>query len=230
MSARKTLGIFASGFVVYGAVSACLAAVRSDQRPLLTALVEPVPAALADPGSRLKGVYLLGDDGSRDYQLGLRPWITPQTPNLGASPVSVFFDSQRNEECSFKTSADGKARCLPNDYRDYGAPIYQDAGCTEQVIAIPAAQIGCPQNVPKYAMRADTDAEVCSLTTGYYRMRYSPVGAFVGANLSPCYAKSNVNVCFPTNCTNQQGDFAYYSVGAEIDPVSFVGSNAMTDP
>src|SRR5438105_4184598 len=44
-------------------------------------------------GTRLKTQYIQGDDGSRSF--------------LG------FFDTQRNEACTFGRAEDGKIRCLP---------------------------------------------------------------------------------------------------------------------
>ncbi len=63
-------------------------------------------------GTRLKQRYLQGDDGSR-------------------SPLG-FFDTARNESCTFALAEDGEQRCLPLETLAYPLPnFFFDAACTE---------------------------------------------------------------------------------------------------
>src|SRR5262249_52920033 len=119
MSLKTTLGVFVSGFVVYGVVAGAAGIGRprpvvGTARSALAAWIDPVATARADSGSRLKAEYLLGDDGSKDYQITLMPWsYNPNLFNVGAHPVNVYWDSMRNEECAYQVAADAATRCLP---------------------------------------------------------------------------------------------------------------------
>ena len=223
MNVKRTLGIFVSGFVAYGLIATCIVAARGPSKGVLAGLVDPVPTAAADSGSRLKATFLLGEDGTKDYQINTDTTLPKQ---YGA----VYWDSQRNEECAFHLAADGVSRCLPVDrtwYSYYPNISYSDASCTQGVILFPAAKPGCPQVTTKYATSDELDPVCSAILPGAGPRHYYPVGAFVGPN-APCYSKGadNMGPCVPVNC----GSGAYYALGAEIDPTSFVGSTHVTDP
>ncbi len=116
--------------------------VRSGGRaPTLRDLASPVPMADADSGSRLKAEFLGGDDGSKDYQLGLAPWVTNFPSQYSVHPVGLYWDSMRQEECSFQFAADGKMRCLPTDTQ--GSTIFSEATCTQSVFYLQQVAPGC---------------------------------------------------------------------------------------
>lgn len=223
MKLHRTIALFSSGFVVVAVVAAVT---TKHDRGVLAAMLNPVPAARADSGSRLKGEYLLGDDKSKDYLLTMAPWITPSNPYLSSHPVTVFWDSMRNEECTFQPASDAKTRCLPIDAA-YMYDLYTDPACTQRVVGVPQAAPGCPQAIPKYAYTLDINV-VCQLSTGFYPTHIYPVGNLLGGG-PQCYAVTN-NVCSPTQCGGNNNPTVYYSVGAEVAPASFVASTPTVDP
>ena len=154
--------------------------------------MNPVPDAAADPidGSRLKARYRVADDGSKEYLSG------------------VWFDSQRNEVCTFTTAADGTERCLPDGVV---ATVFSDAACTMPVLM---TVTGCAG--PPYALTVDGAS--CG----------NPVGVThvlsVGAGVTP----SNLYVqAGGSNCISigpPPSGYTYSSVGAEIPATSFVAA------
>jgi len=165
-----------------------------DAGDIFDALTDPVPNASADPtsGTRLKAKYRTGDDGSKAYIPG------------------VWFDSQRNEDCSFNKAVDGKERCMPSGI-GVVTSTFADPTCT-QFTAVTSS--GCS---PKYATAYDTS----SCGTSYTYHLYS-----VGTLLSTIYYKSG-NTC--VSGTPPAG-YSYYALGAEIPASSFVGSTVSYDP
>jgi hypothetical protein len=88
---------------------------------IMDAIVDPVPSAVAEPpqsGSRLRAIYVVGSDGSREF----RGW----------------HDAQRNEDCSFTNASDGSMRCMPVAGGS-GGLYYSDASCTVPIFLIPPA-------------------------------------------------------------------------------------------
>ncbi|MFT3776543.1 MAG: hypothetical protein QM820_65210 [Minicystis sp.] len=160
------------------------------------ALTDPVPPANAEPaaGSRLKPKYRLGDDGAKEYLAGL------------------WFDSMRNEDCSFTLAADGKTRCLPqgSEFR-----YYADASCATPMVLL---QNAC--TAPKYAT-SNTDA-ACGL---------DPSAIHIYAIDQPTtpqmiYGKSGGS-CFAIGPA--AADYAYFTVGAEVPASSFVAATINHD-
>lgn len=93
---------------------------------LLDALVNPVPVAKADSvqsGSRLKAVYWVGADGSK------QPFL------------NQWYDSQRRENCSFTILSDGNYHCRPASPA-FVLGYFADAGCTQQLAQASSAP-GC---------------------------------------------------------------------------------------
>src|SRR5690606_29553767 len=86
------------------------------------------------------------------------------TPD-GAKVFHGWFDSQRNEDCTFQRAADDMTRCLPSSVAyDYGT-YYADAACTIPValwqyagcspppyVAVYSASAQCPTNPPGIAI------------------------------------------------------------------------------
>jgi hypothetical protein len=117
----------------------------------------------------------------------------------------VWFDSQRNEDCAFQTAADGVSRCMPTAY---ATTQFTDAACMNPVVWMPTC------SSPKYA--SYSDATQCPSLPHIY-----PVGAVL-TTPTTVYFKSG-NVCTMTTPFGTPG-YAYYSIGAEIAPTTFVGS------
>lgn len=79
-----------------------------------------------ESGSRLKANYVTGADGSKHY-------------------TGTFFDSQRNEDCSFQQMADGTYLCLPTDgVGTVQAQVFSDSGCTQPVTEVAPPQATLP--------------------------------------------------------------------------------------
>jgi hypothetical protein len=105
---------FAAGCVVYGVMAAC------SGRGTFGAPVPDVHADTAVNGTRLSAAWIAGEDGSRQD--------------------NGWFDTKRNEYCSFMLSSDGETRCLPNadhdvstDFGSYEISVFTDAACTQPV-------------------------------------------------------------------------------------------------
>ena len=156
---------------------------------LVDALTDPVPSASADGGSRLKPRFFLGDDGAKQYL------------------SNVWFDSQRNEDCSFTVGGDGKQRCLPQ-----GAAfnLYADAACATAIVFVEA---GC--TAPEYAL-SKTD----STCGGPSQMHVFSVGA---ATTPSAFYTLNGASCQGLGPAPTTG-YLFFPVGAEIPASSFVGA------
>ena len=157
---------------------------------IFDALTDPVASASADVanGSRLKARFHRGEDGSKEYLPG------------------QWFDSQRNENCTFAIAGDGATRCLPAgvEFR-----YYADAACATPMVILESA---CA--MPAYATKVVGAA--CGL---------DPSGVHVyalGAALNPMmmYAKSGTQ-CIGLGQSTATG-YQYITVGAEIPATTFV--------
>jgi hypothetical protein len=142
-----------------------------DVADVIDRVVHPIGDARADvatSGSRLKARYLVGDDGSRQWNYG-------------------WFDTQLGVNCSFVLAVDSTTRCLPSSGAGVGT-YYGDSGCTQRLAA--AAPTACA--APKYATSIDTTAPACNFQ--YKTTVYSLDQAFAGATV---YIKSGVS-CLST--------------------------------
>jgi hypothetical protein len=157
-----------------------------DAPSLLDALTDPVPPASADTnqsGTRLKVKYYAGDDGSKAF--------------------AGFYDSQRKEDCSFRTAADGVSRCMPTTNAVFSG-YYADMTCTQPVVVVPA---GC--STPTYVLQTDVSC--------------NPVSDLLSVGVS--YSGSSIYVLSGTTCTGTSGTgsgAAYFYLGSEVPPSSFV--------
>ncbi|HEU4406751.1 MAG TPA: hypothetical protein VFS43_15905, partial [Polyangiaceae bacterium] len=145
----------------------------------------PVPdAEAATPGTRLKPKVFVGADGSRQ----------PST--------SLWHDTQRNEECSFRLAADGAYRCLPTSAA-ISSGYFQDAGCTTPALAV-YVSCGVP-SVPAYA----SGFSACGVSAGLYQR---------GSVLSSVYIGQPGSCSFHTSSS-----YAFYSL-SEVPPASFAAA------
>ena len=109
---------------------------------------EPGPAGegAAVAGSRLRPRFDVGADGARAVIPG------------------VWFDQERQEECSFRTSADGQRRCLPTAWAGIAqaageAYRYHDADDTTCITPLVLTNAACPPGTDTYAAVQDSCAE-----------------------------------------------------------------------
>ena len=160
------------------------------------ALTDPVGSAHADPaaGSRLKPKYRVGEDGAKEYLAGL------------------WFDSQRNEDCSFAIAGDGKTRCLPQgtEFR-----YYADASCETPMVLL---QNAC--SPPKYAVSSIEAA--CGLDPSAMRV-YAVDQPTTPAMI---YGKQGAS-CFAIGPS--ASDYQYFTVGAEVPASAFVAATVAHD-
>jgi hypothetical protein len=193
--------VFVGAFVVY-VVVAVAGAKRAVDAP--HAVREPVSEAQAGPisGSRLKGKYKLGDDGSKAYD-----------------PL-VFHDAQRNEDCAYAIAADGVTRCLPTAVTT--EPIfYKDAACTQGVVGLVTAGPGCPFTPPPYATRVSVPLCGSPDTTSVF-----PTGALTTVPSPLYYVGAGTCQAGP----QPSPSLAYYTVGAELSASLFVDGTPGVDP
>jgi hypothetical protein len=150
-------------------------------------------------GSRLKARFRMADDGSKEYLAG------------------SWYDSQRQDDCSFQPAADGVPRCLPQ--ATVTSIYYLDNACTQRMIQIaPNPECASPPK-PKYASTYGYTPGTCA-----YVNHISSVGAQV--------APANLYFLNGATCTQTSGSipgYTLYAVGAEIPATSFVGSTVMHD-
>ena len=158
-------------------------------------MMNPVPPAMADPtdGSRLKAEYRVADDGSKESVPGL------------------WFDSMRNETCSFGTAADGATRCLPTGATQ-SSLFYTDTACTMTVVSVGS---GCSQ--PAYVSIPVTPSSTACAVTDPGSHIYS-----IGTMMTPSALYINAGgQCFSLG---QVPMATYFTLGAEVTATSFVGS------
>lgn len=202
MRARDIYKMLAGACVIYVALAACNASKPGGGHSNSNnsrgsgggGVTDPVPSAKADPasGSRLKAKYRVGDDGSKEYLAG------------------VWYDAERQEDCTFATGADGKEHCMPTS--QVTVTFYADSMCKKPLA------VGTAACAPKYAVNFEPSS--CSATVARI---YS-----IGAQMTPSNLYVNANgTCF--NAGSPDANAVYYEVGAEVPPSSFVASSLQHD-
>ena len=169
-------------------------------------------------GTRLKRMFLQGNDGTDDLTRTYVAWPIPNSPYPYGRYETQWWDSLRQEECAYQIAADGQVRCLPTDTASL--VLYFASPCTQPAVAIQPAPPACPQDIPKYA--ATTDPAACSPGGGGV-VHIAPVGAYLGA--SSCYFSGPG--C-SSGCSNIT--YLFYAVGAEVPASSFVAGAMQNDP
>jgi hypothetical protein len=215
----------------------------ASEAGIMDALRDPVAEAMAGPenpqsGTRLKAKYIVGADGSKEYQL--------TTIFLDVHGVSgpnevhpVWYDSMLQADCTFLWSADGKLRCLPgtpshenvqqNDFAELGFGVaFSDAQCTKPIVWQTNITAGCTPFTPvKYVQHLyQSECVNVQISTG----TQFPVHVFqVGSPIAlpaqiyygmPCQgfpASTNPNV------------IAWFSA-TEVPPTAFVQGTVGVDP
>lgn len=163
-----------------------------DDEPALMAPVDEAQAA--ESGSRLKARWYVADDGARQ-------------------PVFQWFDSARNEECTFQRATDGVMRCMPT-----GAGLssyYSNANCTQRVAALLAA-LACIDGDGTYAIESATTG--CESRTKVF-------------TLGETLPSESVYVLSGETCVAAAPNeaFVYRRLGSEVPPGSFVSAQLTTD-
>lgn len=170
-------------------------------------------------GTRLKRMLNVGDDGTTDLTLVFQTWASGLPPNSPSKPTTLWWDSQRKEACFFQLAADGKTRCFPSP--DATLIVYVDPACSKKAVGVPAAHQGCSQSVPPYAFSADP--QVCPVPSGVAPLHVFSVGNFLGVQSNffsgPSCSQGFVNP-----------PLAFYEVGLEVAPTSFVAATPAQDP
>jgi hypothetical protein len=100
-------------------------------------LINPVPDAEAESGSRIKVQWLTGEDGSKQF--------------------AGFYDSVRSESCLYYPMSDGKRHCAPFGLAGYGLGVYYaDAACAMSLAYVHVSS--CPAN---YAYASSHENQSC---------------------------------------------------------------------
>lgn len=164
---------------------------------ILDAMVNPVrdAAAQTSSGSRIKAKYLTSSDGAKQFQ--------------------GWYDSDRQEDCSFQLARDGSTRCMPSGY-SYGT-LYSDTGCSQRLTLMLKAS--CGSAAPKYVWLSD--ATVCPATMVLFAV--GPV--FSGASLYT----GKPGACTTVAAANYASVYDIYGIGAEIALSSFVAGTVAVE-
>lgn len=113
----------------------------------------PVNArADAGPGTSSLGLYASGG------RLKMRVLVSAD----GAKAFFGWHDAQRNEDCQFIATGDGRQRCLPLDLSVFGG-YFSDAECLRRVAL---DNRPCPTSPPQYGVVIERST-TCPATTFY---------------------------------------------------------------
>jgi hypothetical protein len=212
---------------------------------ILDALMDPVSDAMAgvenpQSGARLKGKFMMGADGSKEYQLATAevlpaPQSSDQHTYPGLAVHAVWYDSLLMADCSFNQATDGKVRCLPGHAPVPGvegaAVFYKDFQCTQPVIAVQQPPAGCPSPpVPAYVLQPLVQLDTCI----FLSTAPTPIGVVqVGAQIAAPPAVYRINYIYSNYTTScqpaGQGGATWYA-GTVVPPSSFVEGVAGIDP
>lgn len=176
-------------------------------------------------GTRLKGKYLLGSDGSKQYQFLQEPvfWQGVPTP----TPTPVWWDSLRGEDCTFEKGSDGKMHCLPLGLVEEYYFFYNDYTCTQVIVQIPPPKAGCTATAPKYFRKKDGNPAYCGSEWDTSFRIHQLVG--VATSIPSTLFEGTPSNCVVTSKT-MPGSFTAYQYGTEIDPSNFVEGTSQVDP
>lgn len=125
-------------------------------------------------------------------------------------PLGSAFDSVLGFDCGYSLATDGERRCMPFA----GTVQYLDAACTQRVTG------AC--SLPDYASETAAQVDACSpaSTTVYEVGAQIPTPAAV-------YVKLGASCLMSAPAAPP---FAYFSVGAVVDPSEFVALDIETAP
>jgi hypothetical protein len=252
---RRVLDALVSGFIVYGLMAACSGktttpgiavgaggaghggsgghAGSGGDSSLFDALTDPVSDALAgvenpQSGTRLKGKFTMGADGSKQYQLTTTYGVYSNfTGPLAVE--AVWYDALLQEDCTFLQAADGKLHCLPGVLALPSEPVYgfavyyADAQCTMPFVAQYLPTTGCvAAATPKYVQAQEY--ATCGVATTRVLQVGSPAAAPPTA-----YEASEPGTCGPLS-PEQAGTVMGWFSATEVAPPTFVEGTIGVDP
>jgi hypothetical protein len=211
---------------------------------IMDALTDPVSEAMAgienpQSGTRLKGKYTMGSDGSKQYQLAVNVYdVIDYLPfnngtYIGRGVQPVWYDSMLMTDCTFTTAADGTLRCLPGVALTPGAAynvVFSDDQCSQPLMPMEATSFGCPTfPVPVYVtLYEEQPPAACAQTTP----KTLPIHVFkVGAMTSApaqAYTISN-GPTLACNSINLSQSVVWYTA-TEVPASSFVQGTTGIDP
>jgi hypothetical protein len=126
-----------------------------------------------------------------------------------------WLDSERDEDCEFRTAADGKLRCLPYNYE--GRIYFADTACSDPVVTF--VDDYCADTDAEYLLQ--TEGEQCAANRG---TRVYELGATYDV-AGGLYALDSGGTCAAaTNPFNG----TYYRKGAEVPATSFAEGETKT--
>jgi hypothetical protein len=155
-------------------------------------------------GTRLKVRYQTADDGLRIER-------------------GFWDDTKLGVICVFRTAADGKLRCVPENQAAFGAE-FSDPDCTHMI----ASADLCPSEdsdagTPKFAVRqgdpADTEVETCFFEADE-KAHVRRLGPMV--NLELVYTRQGGGACAGARVADLTPPSSFYEVGDEIPPADLV--------
>ncbi|HKO46866.1 MAG TPA: hypothetical protein VJV79_04045 [Polyangiaceae bacterium] len=173
------------GMIEAGWGGAGAADLASGAAGVLGTMMDPVRDASAEPatdGTRLKAVYMVGADGSRQQQYN-------------------WWDSERKEDCSFMAFADGSTHCVPSVGASSGS-FFSDSGCSTPLFAVGVNQ--CQAGAAKYGLGALVIS--CNVVTypGIYSLKsVVPAQVFQGTPAA-CTASAASTIALYTFYTGTQ--------------------------
>lgn len=133
-----------------------------DTAGVFGTMTDPIRDASAEPatdGTRLKAIYQVGSDGSRQQLLS-------------------WWDSDRDEECSYITFSDGSARCVPS-VTAFATTFFSDSGCSAPLFYTATGQ--CQATAAKYAILFATTGCNAGSYSGIYSLKVvAPGRVFTG--------------------------------------------------
>jgi hypothetical protein len=252
-TSRRVLEALFSGVVVYGLMAACSGSISTTpgrggaggtahggsggkDSGIFDALTDPVPTAEAGPenpqsGTRLKGKFTMGADGSKEYQLALSEMPVPGVGLIPGSAVhAVWYDTALAADCSFYPAADGATRCLPGHMVQV---FFADDQCTQPVVAMTGDTLGCPTHAPpKYGLYAPLTTETAMCSPPYVNPQPLQVVQIGGSTAAPAKAYTTGGngagaiVCIATSISFP---VTWYQA-SEVPPTAFVQGTAGVDP
>ena len=203
---------------------------------IIDALMDPVVDAFAgvenpQSGTRLKGKYTMGSDGSKEYQYTTY-YQDPHGSNGPFAVRPVWYDSMLQDDCTFAPATDNKLHCLPgvptpgpNGPAGFGL-MYTDAQCTQPIVAQFQAGVGClPYTPPKYVQQQI--AVNCTATTANVGITH--VFQLGSPAAQPAQLYGYGSPCQVLNSSNYGNVMAWYSV-TEVAPSTFVQGTVGIDP
>jgi hypothetical protein len=182
-------------------------------------------------GTRLKGKFLMGADGSKEYQLATL-YPTNSAFQLAMPVQAVWYDSLLQEDCTVLPASDANLHCLPGPLAGipgYGAPvffllIFLDSQCKTPIVVQLQPQQGCvAYTTPKYVQYQEPNT--CS---GIPTTRVFQVGTPAAAPVTT-YSAAN-GICGSSNFNPGTVSVMEYFSATEVPPSAFVQASTGIDP